>query len=97
MNDARYKDHQVHVAPGDVLVLFTDGVTEAMNGDRQQFGVERLETLLADGLQEAEAIRDQILADISSHVGSSPRHDDTTLIVASIVPPDGRGAPIDAS
>ncbi len=96
MNDARYKDHQVHVAPGDVLVLFTDGVTEAMNGDRQQFGVERLETLLADGLQEAEAVRDQILADISDHVGSSPRHDDTTLIVASIVPPDGRGALLEA-
>ena len=77
-----YEAREVALRPGDVMLFYTDGVSEAMNAQREQFGEDRLHHVLAvnAGL-DARSLRDRILAAIDAHCGATPRHDDTTLIV----------------
>ena len=73
--------HQLTLAEGDVLVLYTDGLTEARDGDRRQFGLERVEAeiLRARG-RPVEAIREAILEAL--HAFSPVLADDVALLVA---------------
>jgi hypothetical protein len=79
---AEYTSHEVSLAPGDTLVAYTDGVTEAMNADGEFFGDERLLTLLSSlsGFG-ARAIADQIVTTVDGFVAGAPAHDDLSLIV----------------
>ena len=76
------EDGRAALGPGDYLVLYTDGVTEAHDRDLQAFGDERLRTtaLAADGAPVA-AIHQQILAAVEAFVGGAPQFDDLTLLV----------------
>lgn len=76
------EDGRAALGPGDYLVLYTDGVTEAHDRDLQAFGDERLRTaaLAADGASVA-AIHQQILAAVEAFVGGAPQFDDLTLMV----------------
>ena len=68
---------------GDAIVLYTDGVTEAMNSSGEQFGEERLlETLaqLHDG-RPARALADGLLAAVAEHARNAEQHDDITVVV----------------
>jgi len=68
--------------PGDGLVLYTDGITEAMNCHRQQYGIERLCQLITEHWQaNANTVRDAIIADLRVHIGAQPVLDDVTLLV----------------
>ena len=82
--EAEYRNVHVGLAPDDVFVMFTDGVTEAMNIDRTQFGPDRLARVLDAVHHDATALRNRILDSVGAWVGSGPRHDDTTLIAARI-------------
>jgi len=67
---------------GDVVVLYTDGVTEAMNGEWQQYGPERLcEVVRAHAQRSAPEIRQAVLEDVWRYVGDEPLRDDITLLV----------------
>lgn len=69
------------LAPGDLLLLYTDGVTEARNERGQMFGIERLKKLLAEHRQASvAAIRDTILTAVRAWL--SEQSDDLTLLVA---------------
>ncbi len=82
--DEQYRQEILDLLPGDVLVLYSDGVTDAMNFQRQTFGKQRLiETLLRGG-PTAEAISSNILWDMRRFVGLRERTDDVTMIVARI-------------
>ncbi len=79
---ADYAVQTFELAVDDVMVLYTDGVSEAMDHVREQFGVDRLHRVLDRGHGvDAPGLRDRILAAIDEHCGPTPRHDDTTLIV----------------
>jgi sigma-B regulation protein RsbU (phosphoserine phosphatase) len=70
---------------GDVVVLFTDGITEAMNADSELFGDLRLLALVEEhGQDSTEVLRERILREIESFVGSADQHDDMTLILLKI-------------
>jgi phosphoserine phosphatase RsbU/P len=74
---------RVELRRGDTLVFYTDGVTEAMNGAREQFGEERLlETLerLRDG-RTARGLVDGLLGEIESYASDADQHDDITVVV----------------
>ena len=72
----------VEVRPEDVLVLYTDGITEAMNETRDQFGEERLHRAIRSCLNRpAQRISKTVLRAVSKFVGDAPRSDDITLIV----------------
>jgi len=82
LEDVDLEEREIDVAPGDVLVFYTDGVTEAMDADGQPFGVERLRQVVAAA---ADANPDQIVAAVEeavrAFVGDAPQSDDIALFV----------------
>ena len=69
--------------PGDVLVLYSDGLIEATNPAGEEYGESRLRELLAtQGRRSPDDIRDAILASASVFLGGSAARDDLTLVVA---------------
>ena len=80
---ARYEQAQCNVRPGDVLVLYSDGLIEATNPAGEEYGESRLRELLATaGAGSPEDTRDAILASASEFLGAAPPRDDLTLVVA---------------
>jgi phosphoserine phosphatase RsbU/P len=73
----------VSLAPGDSLVLYSDGLTEAHNSAMEQFGSKRLVEYLARAAgEQAGKLHDGIRARVRDFVGDAPRFDDLTLMVA---------------
>ena len=73
----------LQLQPGDVLVYYTDGLTEAEDAERNDYGVNRLQQTVvsaAPGRSAAE-IRDYILQDVAAFCGETPLFDDLTLVV----------------
>jgi sigma-B regulation protein RsbU (phosphoserine phosphatase) len=82
MPDARFTQASAQIAPGDVLCLYTDGVTEAMNLRRQLFGEERLIEVLRHTHQlPPDQIVSRILEAVHSFTAGAAQHDDITLVV----------------
>ena len=81
--DAVYVESVVRVEPGERLVVYTDGITEAFDEQQRQFGVERLVAALGKaGLSgSAEELGSAILSEVSSFAGSAPQSDDITLLI----------------
>jgi len=70
---------------GDILVLYTDGVTEAFNDRNEAFGEERLkEFLRANREKPAGALLDDLVTEVRSFAGSAPQSDDITLVVVKV-------------
>ena len=78
-------DAQFELAPDDVMVLFTDGVTEAKNPSYETFGIDRLQRLVRElGQEPVDVIRDRLLAAV---LGWAPvLEDDVTLVVLRHLP-----------
>ena len=73
------------LAPGDVIVLFTDGITEAMNPDSDLFGETRLSRIVEEhGHLESSELRERIMREIEAFVGSADQHDDMTMILLKL-------------
>ncbi len=72
----------VQLAPGDGIVLYTDGITEAENMDGEHYGLDRLcETVHAYWSQPAETIKEAVVTDVRRHIGEQKIYDDITLVV----------------
>jgi serine phosphatase RsbU (regulator of sigma subunit) len=70
---------------GDVLVLFTDGISEAMNPESDMFGESRLVQLVAEhGHLPVEELRERILREIEAFRAGAPQHDDMTMILLKV-------------
>jgi PAS domain S-box-containing protein len=79
-------DTTITLDPGDALVLYTDGVTEAQSWSQQLFGDERLLSLLASrSADSAEAIADAVMASVTDYSDGAPR-DDIALLVMRVPP-----------
>ncbi len=78
--DLEFGVEQTQLEPGDTLLAFTDGVTEAKNANGELFSDERLEALLAGAPPAAEGLLDHIERAIKDHVGSAPQSDDITML-----------------
>jgi len=78
--DHVYHEAAVSLAPGDLLLLYSDGITEAMNPAREQFDEERLVALLkAHRRHTAQAFIRRIVEAVQRHTGDAPPSDDMTL------------------
>ena len=77
-----YSQESVQLVPGDLLVLYTDGITEAENASLEMFGIELLEkTILASHGLSAQDLCEEILNAVRSFIGDHPQSDDITLMV----------------
>jgi sigma-B regulation protein RsbU (phosphoserine phosphatase) len=82
----QYIDHPLKLMPGDTVLFYTDGVVEAMNGDHQLYGFERLEALVA-GLEHnvtPQTLIQAVLTDVMAFAGPVEQHDDITLVAIKI-------------
>ncbi len=79
------EEHHLAVRPGDVAVLFTDGVTEAMNEKDEMFGEARLARLLEDDeAATSETLHERIVRDVDAFVGTADQHDDMTMVLLRV-------------
>jgi phosphoserine phosphatase RsbU/P len=81
-SDIEIEECSVELAPGDVVLFYTDGVTEAMNAESEFFGEERLHTTIASAAgSSAEQVLEAVLAAVRDFVGDAVPSDDLTLFV----------------
>ena len=74
-------DFAVPLEHHDCLVLYTDGVTEALNSDGDEFGLDRTtQSVRASATHGAQAIVKRVIDDVRNFTDSIPPHDDITLI-----------------
>jgi len=86
ITDAEYTAQENPLAVGDVIVLYTDGITEAMNAREDMFGETRLYDVIRQlkGLR-AEEILAKILTAVKEFTGDYPQSDDITLMIVRVV------------
>ncbi len=93
---ALLEEESINLERGDVFVLYTDGVTEAMDGDGELFGESRLRAIVEEhGHLRSAELRERIVREVEAFVGEADQHDDLTLIlikVTDVGAPVGRGA-----
>lgn len=77
-----YEEEKVALGPGDVLVLFTDGVSEAMSVDSEEYGEQRLEAVLRQSVHQcAQEVLTAIHQDVLQHARGAQQSDDITMMV----------------
>ncbi len=78
-----YEQRAIHINVGDVLVLFSDGVTEAANAEDEEFGEDRLGAILQNRYAEgAQAMLNRVNAALAEWTSNGPFADDLTLVIA---------------
>ncbi len=84
---SRYEQAEIGLRPGDLLILYTDGVSEAENPQEAEWGEEALlaTARACAGLTSGEII-DHILEAVDTFAAGAPQHDDMTLVVARVLP-----------
>ena len=81
MEGVRYRENEMEMQPGDMLFLYTDGVTEATNANQELFGEERLlETLNEQPKLPVSALLPKVKKSIDSFVGEAEQFDDITML-----------------
>jgi phosphoserine phosphatase RsbU/P len=81
MEDYDYQTIQHQFQPGERMILFTDGVTEAMNDERELFGIDRLKVAIQEAKAGSENLGTAILHAVRTFVGQSEQYDDMTLVI----------------
>jgi sigma-B regulation protein RsbU (phosphoserine phosphatase) len=85
MPDADYDSARVQLKPGDLLVAFTDGITEAMNAAGDEWGEDRLiDALEAARPDEVGLVADRVLAAAADFTRGAAQHDDMTLVAVRV-------------
>jgi sigma-B regulation protein RsbU (phosphoserine phosphatase) len=80
-----YEEATVTLRPGDLLLLFTDGVSEAMSRESVEYGEERIESVLRKRcLESAQNVIDALHRDILSHATGAQQSDDITMMVLKV-------------
>jgi len=86
--DAEFSEERITLSPGDLLVLYTDGITESINARGEEYGRERLVDLaLRNRGRCAREVLDLIKADVADHAAGMPQFDDITLVVLKVGSP----------
>lgn len=82
---SRYEQAAVQLQPGDAIVLYTDGITEASDSDEHEYGEERLlRRVLENGDLPSDRLVQVILADLDCFTGGRHARDDVTVVVARV-------------
>jgi len=80
--DVRYRQGRESLSPGEAIVLYSDGITEATNARGEEYGPERLRRIVLAGSGESsEAIARRVLDDVGVFLGGEKPHDDQSLMI----------------
>ena len=82
--DSAYEEREIELLPGDRLVLFTDGVSEAVDAGGELFGEERIEELVADSRDLSAHELQRTIVDAASSYSGGELEDDLTLVVVRV-------------
>ncbi|MBX9603964.1 MAG: SpoIIE family protein phosphatase [Bryobacteraceae bacterium] len=83
---ARYEQGFVELAPGDLIVMFTDGVSECMNNSDEEFGEDGIiQTVESARSAKANELIARIMAACDQFAAGAPQHDDMTLVVVRVL------------
>jgi len=85
-DEAEYEQTVFQMESGDVVVLFSDGVTEAMTSNKDMYGTERLLAAVALPASSAREVMENILADVRAFVEDTPQSDDLTVVCIGVNP-----------
>jgi sigma-B regulation protein RsbU (phosphoserine phosphatase) len=89
-------EHIRPIRPGDAIVLYTDGITEAMDGQGELFGDTALARVVAAHRDlDAAGIRERVLREVRAFVGNAEPHDDMTMVVLKVT--GGAAAPVEVA
>jgi len=84
LDEADYRETRIELAPGDKVILYTDGIVEAKNSKGELFGFERLlDMVAAAGPKNADSLLKEIMARVTEFAGAAPQSDDLTVIVVN--------------
>ena len=82
----QYYSTEIEWYPGDLLVLYSDGITEAFNPNAEMYGFERFKALISQKRHlSPEEIKTEILSDLQAHQQNESANDDITLVVAKFL------------
>ena len=83
--DAEYGEESVSLGEGDVIGIYTDGITESVNSEGEQFGTERLVEAVQDSINEgAESIIERVMDQIGDFTGAMQPEDDITMMLIKV-------------
>jgi phosphoserine phosphatase RsbU/P len=80
-----YEEATIDLRSGDVLVMFTDGVTEALNPNDEEFGNDRLRALVRDVARlPVQDIASRVASELKQWIDTAAQHDDLTFVVMKV-------------
>jgi phosphoserine phosphatase RsbU/P len=83
--ESKYGQKSFKIRQGDMLMLYTDGIIEAMNGKGEQYTYETLERIILNNSDlMPNEITEKIVSDIKLFVGNAPQHDDQTMLIMKV-------------
>jgi len=86
LDDSKYEDTQLALETGDKVILYTDGIVEAMNEQKEIYGFDRLLDVVKNSqTMTAETLLEEIKRQVNEFAGNTAQHDDITIIVIQAV------------
>jgi len=80
-----YASGEVTLVSGDWLIIFTDGLVEAVNGAGEEYGEQRMIAVLtANAALAPDLLLDRMIFDVNTFVGPTPQHDDITCMLIKV-------------
>lgn len=79
------QDHVLQLHLGDILLLYTDGVTEAMDYTGHEYGDERMQRAVEQSEATADSIVSALVASVMKHIGKAKQHDDITVVSVQVL------------
>ena len=80
--DSDFEDEKISIKNNDVIVIYSDGISEAMNESEEEYGEEKLKELISNHIEDSpDKIIENILSDVEMFVGKASQWDDMTLMI----------------
>lgn len=85
VDETTYDEADLQLKPGDQIIFYTDGITEAQSAEGSFFGTNRLDDELAKCSLQAQSLLDSVLNSVDEFANGRPADDDRTMIVGRVI------------
>ena len=83
--NASYTEEEVQLLSGDVVFLYSDGVVEPMNNQKEHFGMDRLRSMIVESNGTPEGVLEKVENAIQTCTHNAPQFDDMTFLVFKVL------------